>query len=53
MTDTLLTDILDQKPFTWGNGNLLAEGDVRDTYINALYNGDHLDYEPLKDFVRS
>jgi len=53
MTDTLLTDILDQKPFTWGNGNLLAEGDVRDTYINALYSGDYHDYEPLKDFVRS
>ena len=53
MTDTLLTDILDQKPFTWGSGNLLAEGDVRDTYINALYSGDHLDYEPLKNFVRS
>ena len=53
MTDTLLTDILDQKPFTWGKGNLSAEGDVRDTYINALYSGDSLDYEPLKDFVRS
>ena len=53
MTDTLLTDILDQKPFTWGSGNLLAEGDVRDTYINALYSGDRLDYEPLKNFVRS
>ena len=53
MTDTLLTDILDQKPFTWGKGNLSAEGDVRDTYINALYSGDRLDYEPLKAFVRS
>ena len=53
MTDTLLTDILDQKPFTWGSGNLLAEGDVRETYIKALYSGDYHDYEPLKDFVRS
>jgi len=53
MTDTLLTDILDKKPFTWGSGNLYAKGDIRDTYINALYSGDYHDYEPLKDFVRS
>lgn len=53
LTDTLLTDILDRKPFTWGNGNLSAEGDVRDTYINALCSADNHDYEPLKEFVRS
>ena len=53
LTDTLLTDILDRKPFTWGNGNLSTEGDVRDTYINALCSADNHDYEPLKEFVRS
>lgn len=53
MTDTLLTNILDQKPFKWGQGNLSAEGDVRETYIKALHSGDNLDYEPLKGFLRS
>jgi Fic-DOC domain mobile mystery protein B len=53
MTDTILTDILDKTPFTWGNGNLSAEGDVRDTYINALRSADNHDYEPLRKFVRS
>ncbi len=53
MTDTLLSDILDKKPFTWGNGNLSAEGDVRDIYINALRSADNHDYKPLKEFIRS
>lgn len=53
MTDTLLFDVLDKEPFTWGNGNLSVEGDVRDTYINALHSADNNDYGPLMKLVRS
>jgi Fic-DOC domain mobile mystery protein B len=53
MTDTLLSDALDKEPFTWGNGDLSIEGDVRETYINALRSADNNDYEPLMNFVRS
>jgi Fic-DOC domain mobile mystery protein B len=53
ITDTLLTDVLGQKPFTWGNGDLTKEGDVRRNYINALVSADNHDYSKLKEFVRS
>ncbi|NLD46311.1 MAG: mobile mystery protein B [Clostridiaceae bacterium] len=53
MTDTLLTDVLGKEPFTWGNGDLIHEGDVRDIYISCLRFADGHDYSPLKRFVRS
>ena len=53
MTDILLSDVLEKDPFTWGHENLSVEGDVRDTYINALHSADDNDYEPLLEFVRS
>jgi Fic-DOC domain mobile mystery protein B len=53
ITDTLLSDVLNKEPFTWGNGNLSIEGDVRDTYINALRSADNNDYGPLIEFVRT
>lgn len=53
ITDTLLSDVLNKEPFTWGNGNLSIEGDIRDTYINALRSADNNDYGPLIKFVRT
>jgi Fic-DOC domain mobile mystery protein B len=53
MADTLLTDVLGKEPFTWGNGDLTKEGDVRKLYIDALVSADSNDYEALKKFVRS
>jgi len=53
ITDTLLTDVLGKDPFSWGNGDLLNEGDVRESYINALRSADGHDYKPLRKFVRS
>lgn len=53
MTDVLLEKILDQEPFSWGSGNLIDEGDVRATYIQALRSADNHNYQPLSDFVRS
>lgn len=53
MTDILLEKVLDQEPFSWGVGNLIEEGGVRATYIQALRSADAHDYELLIDFVRS
>jgi len=53
MTDILLTNVLRQKSFTWGNGDLTFTGDVRNRYINALIMADKNDYVSLMEFVRS
>lgn len=53
IADTLLIDVFDAKPFTWGNGNLTGAGKVRTEYIKALRAADQNNYEPLKEFVRS
>ena len=39
--------------FSWGAGNLLADGDVRQRYLAALRAADARDYGPLLAFVRS
>lgn len=52
MTDLLLAK-LGQDRFTWGAGNLVAEGEVRQLYLNALRAADGRDYAPLFAFVRS
>ena len=53
MTDIVLVHLLNQKPFTWGSGNLVNAGDCRSHYINALRAADRQDYEPLLGFARS
>ena len=49
----LLAVRLDQRRFTWGQGNIAAAGDVRKTYINALRAADQHDLAPLLAFGRS
>jgi Fic-DOC domain mobile mystery protein B len=39
--------------FTWGAGNLVADGEVRQRYLAALRAADARDYGPLLAFVRS
>ena len=39
--------------FSWGAGNLLADGEVRQRYLLALRAADARDYGPLLAFVRS
>lgn len=53
MADVILTDILKTEAFTWGNGNLIEEGKIRQQYIDALRAADNYDYSLLKEFVRS
>lgn len=49
----LLAVRLDQRRFTWGQGNIAAAGDVRKTYINSLRAADRHDLAPLLAFGRS
>jgi Fic-DOC domain mobile mystery protein B len=51
-TDLLLRS-MGREPFSWGGGNLVAQGDVRSRYIAALQAADEHDIEPLLRFVRS
>lgn len=39
--------------FSWGDGNLIAGGDTRQRYLDALRAADAKDYGPLLAFVRS
>ncbi len=52
-TDTLLVDVLKQEPFTWGNGNLYKDGEIREMYITALRQADQHNYDQLLAFIRS
>lgn len=51
-TDLLLTG-MGEKPFTWGNADLVDAGETRARYIAALRAADKHDIEPLIAFVRS
>lgn len=53
MADTLLTDVLNKEPFSWGDANLNKDGDVRRQYIDALRAADNQKYDLLLNFVRS
>jgi len=52
MTDLLLIEN-DERPFTWGEGDLVAAGEVRERYIAALREADARNYQPLFEFVRT
>ncbi len=52
-TDILLTELLSQEVFTWGNDDLSTTSTVRKKYISALKAADEHDYRLLSEFVRS
>ena len=53
----LMTDVLLKRqgaePFSWGDADLEAQGEVRAGYIDALRAADAGDYQALIEFVRS
>lgn len=53
IADILLENVLDKRPFTWGNANLVTSGDDRDRYMKSLYAADKGDYKCLLEFARS
>lgn len=50
VTDLLLVEN-GEKPFTWGEGDLVAAGEVRTRYIEALRQADAQNYGPLLVFL--
>lgn len=52
MTDLLLKEVLEQKPFTWNASNIVGEDQIRDDYLEALRKADNHDYSMLLNFVR-
>jgi len=52
----LMTDVVlgsrGAPPFTWGQGDLVHAGEVRDRYLAALRAADDRDYSMLLAFVR-
>ena len=51
-TDLLLKE-MGRKPFSWGAGEPIDEGEARMRYIAALRSADRHDIGPLLEFVRS
>lgn len=51
MSDLLLVEN-GGTPFTWGDGDLIGDGDVRRRYIAALREADARNYQPLFEFLR-
>jgi len=51
-TDLLLLS-MGRARYTWGRVNLVAPGEIRQRYVDALRAADHHDIGPLLEFVRS
>jgi Fic-DOC domain mobile mystery protein B len=52
MADVLLVEYGASR-FSWGAGNLVTDGEIRQRYLQALRAADARDYRPLLAFVRS
>ncbi|MBI5916598.1 MAG: mobile mystery protein B [Bacteroidetes bacterium] len=53
MADIIIEKIYKMPVFTWGAANLVAQGDARTRYINAIKAADAGDVAPLVVFARS
>ncbi len=53
MADLLIYHVYKLPFFTWGAGNLIPQGKVRDIYLEAVKGADQGNYQPLLDFARS
>ena len=53
MADIIVEKIFKQPVFSWGAGNLVNQGDLRTTYLNAVREADKNNFEPLLLFARS
>jgi Fic-DOC domain mobile mystery protein B len=52
MADIVISKIYKQPHFTWG-ANLVKQGDIRTTYLNAIRAADAGDIQPLLNFARA
>ena len=53
MADIIINKIYNKNMFTWGEGNLVKQGDCRNNYLTAIRNADKNDYALLIKFARS
>lgn len=53
MVGDLLVQSLGQPRFTWGRGDLVAPGDIRDSYLGALHRADLMNMGDLIAFARA
>ena len=51
--DILISQGLHGKLFTWGSKNLNDQSETRTRYLNAIYEADKENIEPLIEFARS
>ena len=51
--DILISHVFGKEVFTWGGHNLNDVGSSRRRYINAIYEADRGNIQPLVDFARS
>ncbi len=53
MADIIIEKVFKQPVFTWGAANLVKQGDIRKSYLNAIKAADAGNIEPLIKFARS
>lgn len=53
IADIIVSKIYKSEPFSWGTGDLVHIGNIRDTYLNALREADKGNYAGLLKFARS
>jgi len=53
MADIVIEQVFRGKHFSWGSGDLCAQGNPRDRYLQAVRAADHGDYTLLSEFARS
>jgi len=51
--DILVSHALNSPFFTWGGNNITDKGKTRTRYLNAIYEADEGNIQPLIDFARS
>jgi len=51
--DILISKGLKKKTFTWGSKNITNQGDTRTKYLNAIYEADKENIDPLIKFART
>lgn len=52
MADILISNLFDRPVFSWGRSDLTKSGDIRWEYLNAIYEADKGNIQPLINFSR-
>ena len=52
IADILISNVFDKPVYSWGRYDLTKSGDIRREYLNAIYEADKGDIQPLINFAR-